>query len=121
MRIPIAYALAWPERIPTPAQRLDLASIAKLEFEQPDFARFPALRIAREALEAGGSAPVVLNAANEAAVGRFLAGSIGFTDIPTLVERALEESDLAAPRSIAEVLEIDRLTRQRVDAVMQAV
>jgi 1-deoxy-D-xylulose-5-phosphate reductoisomerase len=64
---------------------------------------------------------VVLNAANEAAVGRFLAGSIGFTDIPTLVERALEESDLAAPRSIAEVLEIDRLTRQRVDAVMQAV
>jgi 1-deoxy-D-xylulose-5-phosphate reductoisomerase len=121
MRIPIAYALAWPERIPTPAQRLDLASIARLEFEQPDLARFPALRIAREALEAGGSAPVVLNAANEAAVGRFLAGSIGFTDIPTLVERALEESDLAAPRSIAEVLEIDRLTRQRVDAVMQAV
>jgi 1-deoxy-D-xylulose-5-phosphate reductoisomerase len=121
MRIPIAYALAWPERIPTPAQRLDLASIARLEFEQPDLARFPALRIAREALEAGGAAPVVLNAANEAAVGRFLAGSIGFTDIPRLVERALEESSLAAPRSIAEVLEIDRLTRQRVDAAMQAV
>ena len=121
MRIPIAYALAWPERMATPAQRLDLASIATLEFEQPDFARFPALRIAREALEAGGSAPVVLNAANEAAVGRFLAGSIGFTDIPRLVERALEESSLAAPRSIADVLEIDRLTRQRVDAVMQAV
>jgi len=121
MRIPIAYALAWPERIPTPAQRLDLASIAKLEFEQPDLTRFPALRIAREALEAGGSAPIVLNAANEAAVGRFLEGSIGFADIPMLVERALEESDLAAPRSIADVLEIDRLTRQRVDAVMQAV
>ena len=121
MRIPIAYALAWPERIPTPAQRLDLASIARLEFEQPDFTRFPALRIAREALEAGGSAPAVLNAANEAAVSRFLTGSIGFTDIPRLVERALEESTLAAPSSIAEVLEIDRLTRQRVDAVMQAV
>ena len=121
MRIPIAYALAWPERIPTPAQRLDLASIARLEFEQPDFTRFPALRIAREALEAGGSAPAVLNAANEAAVSRFLTGSIGFTDIPRLVERALEESNLAAPSSIAEVLEIDRLTRQRVDAVMQAV
>jgi len=121
MRIPIAYALAWPERIPTPAQRLDLASIARLEFEQPDLTRFPALRIAREALEAGGSAPAVLNAANEAAVSRFLTGSIGFTDIPRLVERALEESDLAAPSSIAEVLEIDRLTRQRVDAVMQAV
>jgi len=121
MRIPIAYALAWPERIPTPAQRLDLASIARLEFEQPDFTRFPALRIAREALEAGGSAPAVLNAANEAAVSRFLTGSIGFIDIPRLVERALEESNLAAPSSIAEVLEIDRLTRQRVDAVMQAV
>jgi len=121
MRIPIAYALAWPERIPTPAQRLDLASIARLEFEQPDLTRFPALRIAREALEAGGSAPAVLNAANEAAVSRFLTGSIGFTDIPGLVERALEESNLAAPSSIAEVLEIDRLTRQRVDAVMQAV
>jgi len=121
MRIPIAYALAWPERIPTPAQRLDLASIARLEFEQPDFTRFPALRIAREALEAGGSAPVILNAANEAAVSRFLTGSIAFTDIPRLVERALEESVLAAPNSIAEVLEIDRLTRQRVDAVMQAV
>ncbi len=121
MRIPIAYALAWPERMPTPAQRLDLASIARLEFEQPDLARFPALRIAREALEAGGSAPVVLNAANEAAVGRFLDGTIGFTDIPRLVERALEESSFAAPGSIAEVLEIDRVTRQRVDSVMQAV
>jgi len=121
MRIPIAYALAWPERIPTPAQRLDLASIARLEFEQPDLTRFPALRIAREALEAGGSAPVILNAANEAAVSRFLTGSIAFTDIPRLVERALEESVLAAPGSIAEVLEIDRFTRQRVDAVMQAV
>ena len=121
MRIPIAYALAWPERIPTPAQRLDLASIARLEFEEPDLTRFPALRIAREALEAGGSAPAVLNAANEAAVSRFLTGSIAFTDIPRLVERALEESVLAAPGSIAEVLEIDRFTRQRVDAVMQAV
>jgi 1-deoxy-D-xylulose-5-phosphate reductoisomerase len=121
MRIPIAYALAWPERMPTPAQRLDLASIARLEFEQPDLARFPALRIAREALEAGGSAPIVLNAANEAAVGRFLDGTMGFTDIPRLVERALEESSFAAPRSIADVLEIDRLTRQRVDPVMQAV
>ena len=121
MRIPIAYALAWPERIPTPAQRLDLTSIAKLEFEQPDLARFPALRLARETLEAGGSSPVVLNAANETAVGRFLAGAITFTDITRLVARALEESDFAAPGSIADVLEIDRLTRQRVDAAMQAV
>jgi 1-deoxy-D-xylulose-5-phosphate reductoisomerase len=120
MRIPIAYALAWPERIATPAQRLDLATVARLEFEAPDFSRFPALRLAREALEAGGSAPVVLNAANEAAVARFLAGEIGFTDIARIVEQSLAEQSFAAPGSIAEVVEIDRLTRQRVAAALQA-
>ena len=120
MRIPIAYALAWPERIATPAQRLDLAAIAKLDFEAPDLERFPALKLARQALEAGGAAPVVLNAANEAAVALFLAGTIGFTDIPQLVERALSESQFKAPQSIADVLEVDRLTRAQVDAVMQA-
>jgi 1-deoxy-D-xylulose-5-phosphate reductoisomerase len=119
MRIPIAYALAWPDRIETPAQRLDLASVAKLDFEAPDLMRFPALRLAREALEAGGAAPIVLNAANETAVARFLAGAIGFPDIAKLVQRALGESDFATPGSIAEVLEIDRLTRRRIDAVMQ--
>ncbi len=81
MRIPIAYALAWPERIETPAERLDLAAIARLDFEAPDLARFPALALARAALEAGGAAPIVLNAANEVAVERFLAGAIQFTDI----------------------------------------
>ena len=120
MRIPIAYALAWPKRIATPAQRLDLTAVARLDFEAPDLTRFPALRLAREALEAGGAAPVVLNAANEAAVERFLAGAIGFTDIPALVERALDEDRSSAPRSIADVLEIDRLTRIKVDAAMQA-
>jgi 1-deoxy-D-xylulose-5-phosphate reductoisomerase len=120
MRIPIAYALAWPERIATPAQRLDLAAVARLEFEAPDFTRFPALRLAREALLAGGSAPVVLNAANEAAVARFLAGEIGFTDIARIVEQSLAEQGFAAPRSIAEVVEIDRSTRQRVVAALQA-
>ena len=121
MRIPIAYALAWPERIATPAQRLDLASIARLDFEPADLARFPALRLAREALEAGGAAPIVLNAANEVAVGRFLAGEIGFTDIAALVERALDASTSEAPSSIADVLEIDRTTRVQVEQAMQAV
>jgi len=121
MRIPIAYALAWPERIPTPAQRLDLLAVAKLEFEAPDFARFPALRLAREALEAGGAAPIVLNAANEAAVASFLAGDIPFTDIARLVERALEEGDFPAPISIADVLEIDRITRVHVQSAKQSV
>ena len=121
MRIPIAYALAWPERIPTPAQRLDLAAASRLDFEAPDLARFPALRLARDALEAGGAAPIVLNAANEVAVARFLAGSIAFTDIAILVERALEDSSFAAPQSIADVLEIDRSTRRQVEAAMQVV
>ncbi|HEX6740647.1 MAG TPA: 1-deoxy-D-xylulose-5-phosphate reductoisomerase [Sphingomicrobium sp.] len=120
MRIPIAYALAWPERIPTPAERLDLAAVARLDFETPDPARFPALRLAREALDAGGAAPIVLNAANEAAVARFLAGQIGFTDIPRLVGQAMADSDCAAPGSIGEVLEIDRVTRVQVESAMQA-
>ena len=120
MRIPIAYALAWPERIETPAQRLDLKSIGRLDFEAPDLQRFPALRLAREALEAGGAAAIVLNAANEVAVERFLAGQIRFTDIAASVEDALHRADFAAPHSIADVLEIDRTVRRRVEAQMKA-
>ncbi len=121
MRIPIAYALAWPERIPTPAQPLNLLEIARLDFESPDLTRFPALRLAREALEAGGSASIVLNAANEVAVASFLSGEIGFTEIARIVAKALEANDLAAPQSIADVIEIDRTTRRRVRTMMQAV
>jgi 1-deoxy-D-xylulose-5-phosphate reductoisomerase len=118
MRIPIAYALAWPERMETPAQRLDLAAIARLDFEAPDLARFPALRLAREALEAGGAAPIVLNAANEVAVAAFLEGRLRFTDITRCVGDALEKAALPAPSSIEEVLETDRQTRSRVEALM---
>jgi 1-deoxy-D-xylulose-5-phosphate reductoisomerase len=120
MRIPIAYALAWPERIETPAQRLDLAAIARLDFEAPDLSRFPALRLAREALEAGGAAPIVLNAANEVAVAAFLDGTIRFTEISALVQEALSSSRFAAPHSIGDVLEIDRATRERASALMKA-
>jgi 1-deoxy-D-xylulose-5-phosphate reductoisomerase len=120
MRIPIAYALAWPERLETPAQRLDLAAIARLDFEQPDVERFPALRLAREALERGGSAPIVLNAANEVAVASFLAGSTRFVDIAKLVEEAFVEADFVNPRSIEDVLEIDATTRKRVESAMKA-
>jgi 1-deoxy-D-xylulose-5-phosphate reductoisomerase len=118
MRIPIAYALAWPERIETPAQRLDLASLARLDFEAPDLTRFPALRLAREALQAGGAAPIVLNAANEVAVAGFLAGRLRFLDIADFVERAVEQLDFAAPGSIEDVLEIDRATRSSVETLM---
>jgi 1-deoxy-D-xylulose-5-phosphate reductoisomerase len=119
MRIPIAYALAWPERMPTPAQRLDLAGMGQLDFEAPDLQRFPALKLAREALEAGGAAPVVLNAANEIAVAGFLAGEISFPDIVSLVQEALISSNYDAPSSIGDVLEIDRVTRQRVRGMMK--
>ena len=120
MRIPIAYALAWPERMETPSQRLDLAAIARLEFEEPDLGRFPSLRLAREALEEGGSAPTVLNAANEVAVASFLDGRVRFPDIARLVETALGENRRAAPVEIEEVFEIDRAVRTAVaDAIKE--
>jgi 1-deoxy-D-xylulose-5-phosphate reductoisomerase len=118
MRIPIAYALAWPERMETPAKRLDLAAIARLDFQTPDLIRFPALRLARSALESGGAAPIVLNSANEVAVAGFLDAKLRFPEIAELVEEALEQSDFSAPRSIEDVLEIDRATRSRVQALM---
>ena len=120
MRVPIAYALAWPERMATPAERLNLASIRSLEFEHPDLVRFPALRVAREALEQGGAAPTVLNAANEIAVASFLAGQIGFTDIVSLVEQTLEQADAGAPSSIVEVIQIDLRTREATTELIEA-
>jgi len=120
MRIPIAYALAWPERLETPAQKLDLAEIARLDFERPDVDRFPALRLARQALEKGGAAPIVLNAANEVAVAYFLEGRLGFADIARMVEDALNEADFANPRSIGDVLEVDARVRSRVESAMKA-
>jgi 1-deoxy-D-xylulose-5-phosphate reductoisomerase len=120
MRIPISYALAWPERMETPAQRLDLAAIGKLDFERPDLERFPAIRLSRDALEAGGAAPVVLNAANEVAVTAFLEGAIRFPDIAAIVGEALASAALPAPGSIDEVLEIDGMTRRQVNAMMKA-
>jgi 1-deoxy-D-xylulose-5-phosphate reductoisomerase len=119
MRVPIAHALAWPERMDTPAERLDLAAIARLDFEAPDLARFPALRIARQAMEEGGAAPTVLNAANEVAVASFLEGRIAFTDIANMVGEAIGRSRAPAPRSIDEVIEIDQTTRRQVSAMIE--
>ena len=107
MRIPIAYALAWPERMETPAEKLDLARIGSLTFDAPDLERFPALRVARQALESGGAAPALLNAANEEAVAAFLNRRIGFLDIVRTVEEVLARADAVMPRSIAEVIDID--------------
>jgi 1-deoxy-D-xylulose-5-phosphate reductoisomerase len=115
MRIPIAYCLAWPERIQGPAARLDLARAATLTFEDPDVARFPALVLARRALEAGGAAPTVLNAANEVAVAEFLARRLSFSGISDLVEATLEaalsRNWTAEPESVEEALSIDHDSR----------
>src|SRR6185312_2408483 len=89
MRTPIAYTLGWPNRIPAPSARLDLAKLASLTFEAPDPVRFPAIRLAQAALHAGGGAPTILNAANDIAVARFLSGDIGFLDIAAIVEHTL--------------------------------
>jgi len=116
MRVPIAHALAWPKRMATDVPRLDLVAAAQLDFEAPDEARFPSLRLAREALNSGGAAPVVLNAANEVAVAAFLGGAIHFPDIARLVGEALEIMIEPAPASIADVITIDRRTRDRLAA-----
>src|SRR5579875_300912 len=109
MRTPIANALGWPRRIPAPSPRLDLARLARLTFEAPDPARFPALRLARAAMEAGGGAPCVLNAANEIAVAAFLDRRIGFLEIAEIVERTL---GLLPDRRIGGLDDIDALDRE---------
>ena len=114
MRTPIAHALGWPERIASGVESLDLVAAARLDFEAPDVARFPALRLAREAAEAGGTAPAVLNAANEVAVAAFLAGDAGFNRIPEVIEDVLQHHDRAAATSLEAVLEAD--ARARADA-----
>ncbi len=111
MRTPIAYALAWPDRMKWPAPRLDLAQIGSLTFEAPDPERFPALTLAREALAAGGAAPTILNAANEVAVAAFLAGRTGFLAIARVVAATLERLPGRAIASLAEVQSVDREAR----------
>jgi 1-deoxy-D-xylulose-5-phosphate reductoisomerase len=115
MRTPIAYSLAWPERMPAPTERFDLAKLGSLTFEAPDETRFPALRVAKEALSAGGNAPTVLNAANEIAVEAFIAGRIGFSEIAAVVEATLEASigDIggSAAETLDDVIEMDRAAR----------
>jgi 1-deoxy-D-xylulose-5-phosphate reductoisomerase len=112
MRVPIAHALAWPERIATPAERLDLARIGRLEFEEADRTRFPALALAEAALADGQCRPCVLNAANEVAVAAFLDGRIPFLAIADIVGETLAKLRPACPGSLAEVDAVDRLARE---------
>lgn len=119
MRIPIAYALAWPDRMATPCERLDLAKIGRLDFSEPDPARFPALGLAWAALRAGGAATNTLNAANEIAVAAFLAGRIGFLDIAATVEETLNAEAAQPMFSLEDVIAIDTAARVRARAVIE--
>ncbi len=121
MRIPIAHCLAWPERIETCAEPLNLIKIASLTFEAPDETRFPSLRLARAALESGKGEAIVLNAANELAVAAFLDRRITFGDIARIVEQAVDRTDAPAPQSIADVIDIDRSVRAKVAEIMPRV
>jgi 1-deoxy-D-xylulose-5-phosphate reductoisomerase len=115
MRIPIAHTLAWPERIGTPSPRLDLAAVARLDFMEPDLFRFPSLRLAREALLAGGGAPAILNASNEIAVGAFLQRRIGFLDIARTVEQVLDLLGTPAADTLDDVIGLDQAARHAAD------
>jgi 1-deoxy-D-xylulose-5-phosphate reductoisomerase len=111
MRVPIAHALAWPDRIETPVERLDLARIGRLEFEEADRTRFPALALAEAALREGACRPCILNAANEEAVAAFLAGRIGFLDIAAVVAETLAALPSRCPETLEDVAEADRRAR----------
>ena len=120
MRTPIAHALAFPWRIESGVAPLDLFSIAKLEFEPPDFDRFPCLALAYQALTSGGTAPAVLNAANEEAVSAFLDGQIDFLRIPRLIAAALEQIPASAVSSLDDVLAADLMAREFVTKQISA-
>ena len=120
MRIPIAHALAWPARLATNAPRLDLAAIARLEFMAPDPVRFPALRLARDALRAGAGAPALLSAANEVAVEAFLQGRIGFLDIARTVAAVLDHLGVLPVDTLEEVFGVDQAGRRAANDIIAA-
>jgi 1-deoxy-D-xylulose-5-phosphate reductoisomerase len=119
MRVPIASTLAWPDRMETPCAPLDLAKVGRLDFEEPDLDRFPALGLALSALAEGGARPAVLNAANEVAVAAFLARRIGFLDIAYIVEGVLDRYRPASPATVDDVLAIDAEARRVAEAGMK--
>jgi len=112
MRTPIAYGLAWPERIDAGVKALDLFEVARLDFESPDEQHFPCLRLAREAMQAGGTAPAILNAANEVAVQAFLEEGLGFISIGDIVASVLDQAPIGNVDSLETVLDADRHARQ---------
>jgi len=112
MRTPIAYGLGYPERLSSGVSSLDLLTTSRLDFSAPDLERFPCLRIAYDALNLGGTAPAILNAANEVAVAAFLAEQIGFMDIPCMIETVLLAASIEQVESIAQLVAVDAMARQ---------
>ena len=119
MRTPIAHALAWPERIESGVEKLDFFAISKLEFEKPDYERFPCLRLAEESIRKGGTAPCILNAANEIAVASFLDKELKFTDIAYIVEQTLKNITSRPADSLNEILEDDLTARKEAERLIQ--
>jgi 1-deoxy-D-xylulose-5-phosphate reductoisomerase len=119
MRTPIAQALAWPERFASGVQSLDLTEIGQLGFEPPDHARFPSLRLARAAARAGGTAPAVLNAANEVAVQAFLDGRLNFTAIAAVIDKVLQRLDSSPVKALDDVLDADAAARRQASALIE--
>jgi 1-deoxy-D-xylulose-5-phosphate reductoisomerase len=120
MQLPIQYALAYPERLPLDVERLDMARIAKLEFFAPDFDKFPCLALAYRAGRMGGTAPAILNAANEAAVARFLQERLRFVDIPEVIAAVLDEAEVIQDPGLEQVLAADAWARQAAEERMRA-
>ena len=119
MRVPISYALSYPERAELPSCRLDLLHAGKLEFMEPDMEKFPNLRLAYEAGKSGGGMPAVLNAANEIAVEKFLEGKIGFTDMTVLIKKTMAEYEPKGALSMDEILKADQWARERANLIFQ--
>jgi 1-deoxy-D-xylulose-5-phosphate reductoisomerase len=119
MRTPIAQGLAWPERIASGVEPLDLISIAQLGFEAPDHARFPSLGLARAAARAGGTAPTLLNAANEVAVQAFLEGRLNFVGISTVIDKVLQRLDSTPVKALSDVLDADAASRRMAASLVE--
>ena len=121
MSVPISYALHYPDRADVPVETLDLAAIGSLHFEPPDEQAFPCLRLARESAAAGGTAPCVMNAADEVAVHAFLAGELPFTGIPDVIERVLEQLPAQSVRHFSDLYSADGEARERARALVEGV
>jgi 1-deoxy-D-xylulose-5-phosphate reductoisomerase len=119
MRIPISYALSFPERMNLKLPSLDLSQVGPLTFFHPDPEKFPCLRLAYQSIEIGETMPAILNAANEVAVNGFLEGSIKFTDIPLLIQRVMEEHELKTVRTIEDILRADQWAREKAKTIIE--